>query len=82
MSASPPHLIIRCGGIGTTGPGVKLNVNGDARVTGYFNYQQRDCIRITYSASGNVMCPVGYYCAGIWDDGLGMPGPNGLVCCR
>ncbi|MFH1458109.1 MAG: hypothetical protein ABIG31_02945 [Candidatus Omnitrophota bacterium] len=69
-------------GIGTINPGARLHVAGDARVDGYFNYQQRNCYRITYTVTGNVMCNVGYYVAGIWDDGVGMPGPNGLVCCR
>lgn len=69
-------------GIGTTSPGEKLEVAGNIKVTGYFNYQQRDCYQINYNTSGNVMCAVGYYVAGIWDDGGGLVGPNGLVCCR
>lgn len=43
---------------------------------------QSGCYRITYSAAGNVMCAPGFYAAGIWDDGGGPPGPNGLVCCQ
>ena len=57
-------------------------IAGDLKIIGYMNYQQRDCTRITYTSSGNVMCPLGYYAAGIWDDGNAPTGPNGLVCCR
>lgn len=39
------------------------------------------CTRITYSAKGRTMCPNGYFASGVWDDGVGMPGMNGLVCC-
>lgn len=61
---------------------VSVDSNLTSLNAGNINYQQRNCERITYSSSGNIFCPVGKYAAGVWDDGGGMPGMNGIVCCN
>jgi len=62
--------------------GASFSIDGNLSISGYFNYQQRNCYQIDYTPSGQTLCNAGYYVAGVWDDGAGLPGPNGLVCCR
>jgi type II secretory pathway pseudopilin PulG len=43
--------------------------------------KQTTCIDVTYVSTGRAMCPMGYYVAGVHDDGGGLDGLNGIVCC-
>ena len=54
----------------------------DNFVGGYFNFQQRDCYNLPYSAGSNVMCNEGYYVAGIYGQGGNSDAVTQVVCCR
>ena len=69
-------------GIGTTEPAQKLHVAGNLQVDGYFNYQQRDCYNMGYSAWHWVMCNSGYYVAGIYGSGGNSDAVTSVKCCR
>ena len=64
----------------TGGKGVYID--GDLQVDGYFNYQQRDCYELGYSAWRWVMCKEGYYVAGIYGQGDNSDAVTRVKCCR
>ena len=76
-------------GIGTASPGAKLDIDGDLKVRGYINYQQRGCFKVTSKWGQDLMarCPVGYYVAGVtgWYGGDPLPpsvAHTTVLCCR
>jgi hypothetical protein len=72
-------------GIGTSSPGEKLEVNGNAKVNGIFKakgFSRSNCTTIDSAANGGtLMCPDGQYVVGAINSPFGNDKIDNIICC-